>query len=183
MPILIATDVAGLSFYFLCFICRIKKWIYLARGLDIPSIKTVVNYDVARDIDTHTHRIGRTGRAGEKGTAYTLITPADKEFAPNLVRNLEHANQVVPNELLNLAMQVSWRKTVETEISKMNVCGFRIVILQLVELGMEVESIFHLELKYNENDPDLDRVVDRHHRYRKQQQLTHRTHSMMMDHQ
>ena len=35
-----------------------------ARGLDIPSIKTVVNYDVARDIQTHTHRIGRTGRAG-----------------------------------------------------------------------------------------------------------------------
>ena len=36
----------------------------LARGLDIPSIKTVINYDVARDITTHTHRIGRTGRAG-----------------------------------------------------------------------------------------------------------------------
>ena len=36
-----------------------------ARGLDIPSIKTVVNYDVARDIDTHTHRVGRTGRAGK----------------------------------------------------------------------------------------------------------------------
>ena len=36
----------------------------LARGLDIPSIRTVINYDVARDIDTHTHRIGRTGRAG-----------------------------------------------------------------------------------------------------------------------
>ena len=36
-----------------------------ARGLDIPHIRTVINYDVARDIDTHTHRIGRTGRAGE----------------------------------------------------------------------------------------------------------------------
>lgn len=81
--------------------------IYSARGLDIPSIRTVVNYDVARDIDTHTHRIGRTGRAGEKGTAYTLLTPADKEFAPNLVRNLENANQQVSAELLNMAMQVS----------------------------------------------------------------------------
>ena len=59
MPVLVATDVA-------------------ARGLDIPAIKTVVNYDVARDIDTHTHRIGRTGRAGEKGMAYTLMTPKDK---------------------------------------------------------------------------------------------------------
>jgi len=45
-----------------------------SRGLDIKSVKTVINYDVARDIDSHVHRIGRTGRAGEKGTAYTLIT-------------------------------------------------------------------------------------------------------------
>jgi len=42
-----------------------------ARGLDIPSIKTVVNYDVARDIDTHTHRVGRTGRAG---TVYKTLS-------------------------------------------------------------------------------------------------------------
>ncbi|TRY98960.1 hypothetical protein DNTS_001232 [Danionella cerebrum] len=65
LPVLVATDVA-------------------ARGLDIPSIRTVVNYDVARDIDTHTHRIGRTGRAGEKGVAYTLLTSKDTSFAGDL---------------------------------------------------------------------------------------------------
>jgi len=77
-----------------------------ARGLDIPHIRTVVNYDVARDIDTHTHRIGRTGRAGQKGTAYTLVSTKDKDFAGHLVRNLEQANQFVPQELLDIAMQV-----------------------------------------------------------------------------
>lgn len=77
-----------------------------ARGLDIPSIRTVVNYDVARDIDTHTHRIGRTGRAGEKGVAYTLLTSKDTTFAGDLVRNLEGANQAVSKELMDLAMQV-----------------------------------------------------------------------------
>ncbi|EFN83169.1 ATP-dependent RNA helicase DDX42 [Harpegnathos saltator] len=79
-----------------------------ARGLDIPHIKTVINYDVARDIDTHTHRIGRTGRAGEKGTAYTLVTEKDKEFSGHLVRNLEGANQEVPKSLMDLAMQSAW---------------------------------------------------------------------------
>ncbi|XP_024128538.1 ATP-dependent RNA helicase DDX42 isoform X1 [Oryzias melastigma] len=89
LPILVATDVA-------------------ARGLDIPSIRTVVNYDVARDIDTHTHRIGRTGRAGEKGVAYTLLTNKDTTFAGDLVRNLEGANQAVSKELMDLAMQNPW---------------------------------------------------------------------------
>lgn len=79
-----------------------------ARGLDISHIRTVVNYDIARDIDTHTHRIGRTGRAGEKGTAFTFVTPKDKEFAGHLVRNLEGANQEVPSDLMELAMQSSW---------------------------------------------------------------------------
>nr|XP_057904888.1 ATP-dependent RNA helicase DDX42 isoform X2 [Doryrhamphus excisus] len=89
LPILVATDVA-------------------ARGLDIPSIRTVVNYDVARDIDTHTHRIGRTGRAGEKGVAYTLLTGKDTSFAGDLVRNLEGANQGVSKELMDLALQNPW---------------------------------------------------------------------------
>ncbi|KAL7377879.1 hypothetical protein ABVT39_005646 [Epinephelus coioides] len=89
LPVLVATDVA-------------------ARGLDIPSIRTVVNYDVARDIDTHTHRIGRTGRAGEKGVAYTLLTSKDTTFAGDLVRNLEGANQAVSKELMDLAMQNPW---------------------------------------------------------------------------
>ncbi len=66
----------------------------LARGLDISAIKTVVNYDVARSIDTHVHRIGRTGRAGEKGMAYTLVSPKDVIFAGALVRNLVSINRL-----------------------------------------------------------------------------------------
>ncbi|KAM2008225.1 hypothetical protein ACFX1R_004066 [Malus domestica] len=46
-----------------------------ARGRDIKSIKSFVNFDIAKDMDMHVHRIGRTGRGGDKdGTAYTLIT-------------------------------------------------------------------------------------------------------------
>ncbi|XP_057474268.1 DEAD-box ATP-dependent RNA helicase 24-like isoform X1 [Actinidia eriantha] len=85
--VLIATDVA-------------------ARGLDIKSIKSVVNFDIARDMDMHVHRIGRTGRAGDKdGTAYTLITQKEARFAGELVNSLIAAGQNVSAELMDLAMK------------------------------------------------------------------------------
>ena len=58
VSVLVATDVA-------------------ARGLDIESLDAVINYHIARDVEVHLHRIGRTGRAGSTGTAYSLIS--DKE--------------------------------------------------------------------------------------------------------
>jgi ATP-dependent RNA helicase DDX42 len=88
-PILVATDVAS-------------------RGLDIRGIKNVINFDVARDIDSHVHRIGRTGRAGDKGHAYTLIDRSNRKdslFAGDLVRNLELSDQLVPQQLMDFAMQ------------------------------------------------------------------------------
>ncbi|XP_051181526.1 DEAD-box ATP-dependent RNA helicase 24 [Lolium perenne] len=77
-----------------------------ARGLDIKSIKTVVNFDIAKEMDMHIHRIGRTGRAGDKdGIAYTLITQKETRFAGELVHSLIAAGQDVPNELMDLAMK------------------------------------------------------------------------------
>jgi len=58
--ILVATDVA-------------------ARGLDIKELPAVINFELAFDHDIHIHRIGRTGRAGSKGLALSLTTPADAE--------------------------------------------------------------------------------------------------------
>lgn len=56
--ILVATDVA-------------------ARGIDIKKLSAVINFDLAFEPEVHIHRIGRTGRAGEKGLAFSLTTPAD----------------------------------------------------------------------------------------------------------
>ena len=58
VSVLVATDVA-------------------ARGLDIDKLDAVINYDLAHDPDTHVHRIGRTGRAGEQGLAASLFTDKD----------------------------------------------------------------------------------------------------------
>lgn len=48
-----------------------------ARGLDIKELPLVINFDLAFDLDVHIHRIGRTGRAGSKGLAISITTPAD----------------------------------------------------------------------------------------------------------
>ncbi|WP_126975743.1 DEAD/DEAH box helicase [Frigidibacter oleivorans] len=51
-----------------------------ARGLDIPAVSHVFNFDVPSHAEDYVHRIGRTGRAGRKGTAYTIATPADEKY-------------------------------------------------------------------------------------------------------
>jgi superfamily II DNA/RNA helicase len=48
-----------------------------ARGLDIPDVSHIFNYDVPHHADDYVHRIGRTGRAGKSGTAITIVTPID----------------------------------------------------------------------------------------------------------
>ena len=60
LTILVATDVA-------------------ARGIDVENLSHVINYNLPDDIETYTHRIGRTGRAGKTGKAISLITPAEQK--------------------------------------------------------------------------------------------------------
>src|SRR5829696_5626665 len=49
-----------------------------ARGLDIPAVSHIFNYDVPHHAEDYVHRIGRTGRAGRSGAAYTLVAPTDE---------------------------------------------------------------------------------------------------------
>jgi superfamily II DNA/RNA helicase len=50
-----------------------------ARGLDIPNVSHVFNFDVPVNAEDYVHRIGRTGRAGREGMTYMLVTPGDKK--------------------------------------------------------------------------------------------------------
>ena len=50
-----------------------------ARGLDIPDVSHVFNFDVPHHAEDYVHRIGRTGRAGKKGISYTIVTSEDSK--------------------------------------------------------------------------------------------------------
>ncbi|KAL0421327.1 UNVERIFIED_CONTAM: DEAD-box ATP-dependent RNA helicase 21 [Sesamum latifolium] len=78
--VLVATDVAG-------------------RGIDIPDVAHVINYDMPGNIEAYTHRIGRTGRAGKTGVATTFLTLHDTEVFYDLKQMLIQSNSPVPPEL------------------------------------------------------------------------------------
>jgi len=75
-PVMVATDVA-------------------ARGLDIPNVSLVINFDMPKQIDDYVHRIGRTGRAGRKGTAIAFVNERCT-YLPELGDLLKNAKQELP---------------------------------------------------------------------------------------
>lgn len=66
----------------------------VARGIDVDDIPLVINYDVPRDAEDYVHRIGRTARAENNGTAITLVSEQDKRFFQKIERFLhKHINR------------------------------------------------------------------------------------------
>lgn len=74
-----------------------------ARGLDIKDVKAVVNYDFPGNVEDYVHRIGRTGRAGAKGKAFTFIGQKDGRKAGELIKIMEEAGSEPSEELKRLA--------------------------------------------------------------------------------
>ena len=88
--VLIATDVAS-------------------RGLDISDVSTVINFDAAKNLDVHTHRVGRAGRLAKdsqehkEGSAYTLLTQKNADFANVLMNAFKREGRDITVELKGLA--------------------------------------------------------------------------------
>nr|POE71433.1 pre-mrna-processing atp-dependent rna helicase prp5 [Quercus suber] len=74
-----------------------------ARGLDVKQLKLVINFDPPSHREDYVHRCGRTGRAGNRGTAVTFITPEQDHYAPYLLASLIDSGQEIPEALQNLA--------------------------------------------------------------------------------
>jgi len=81
-----------------------------ARGLDIPNVLTVIQYDAPSHIDDYVHRIGRTGRCGNEGRAITFINEDNKPILIDLINTVREAGQDVPEWYVNMCGMVLQRE-------------------------------------------------------------------------
>ncbi|TPP47049.1 DEAD/DEAH box helicase family protein [Leishmania donovani] len=85
-------------------VCRVLVATDVAsRGLDIPNVAVVVQYDLPSNIDDYVHRIGRTGRAGKRGTAISFFNDKNRNIVDDLIPLLRETNQTVLPEVQALA--------------------------------------------------------------------------------
>ena len=93
-----------------------------ARGLDIPDVSHIINYDLPVDAESYVHRIGRTGRAGRGGEALTLVTPRER-------RQLQYIEQAIHRRLERL------RLPTPADIAARRRSAFRQDVLKILDDG------------------------------------------------
>lgn len=125
-----------------------------ARGLDVKQLKLVVNYDVPSHLEDYVHRAGRTGRAGQRGTCITFITPEQERYAKDIVAALRASKVDVPPELESMASQFKDKIAKGTE--KATRSGFGGRGLERLEIGrqklLQAEASIYIEDE--EADPE-----------------------------
>lgn len=102
-PVLVATSVA-------------------ARGLDVKQLMLVVNYDAPNHLEDYVHRAGRTGRAGNTGTAVTFLTEDQGRYSVDIAKALKQSGQTVPDDVQGLVD--SFLEKVRAGKEKTNASGF-----------------------------------------------------------
>lgn len=95
-----------------------------ARGLDVKNLGLVINFKCPNHLEDYVHRVGRTGRAGNKGVAYTFISPDEAHMAWDIMRALEISKQTIPPELKKL-VRCYKEKLDNGEAEKFRVNGYQ----------------------------------------------------------
>lgn len=112
-----------------------------ARGIDVDNLTHVFNYGVPRDNESYVHRIGRTGRAGTKGKAYTITSPKSAYLMKGIER---HINKYIPQDTLPSVAKLK-RNLVEKELEAAN---FILDAIKLKGDEFKTEESFNLMQKH-----------------------------------
>ena len=134
-PVMIATSVA-------------------ARGLDVKQLKLVVNFDAPNHLEDYVHRAGRTGRAGNIGTAVTFVTPDQEQYSVGISKALEQSGQSVPERLIE--MRKSFRDKVKSGKMK-DSSGFGGKGLERLDAEREAAKVRERKTHKTEGDDDEEK--------------------------
>lgn len=138
VPIMIATSVA-------------------ARGLDVKQLRLVVNFDAPNHLEDYVHRAGRTGRAGNTGTAVTFLTGEQEQFSVGIAKALEQSGQPVPERVNE--MRKSFREKVKSGKSK-DSSGFGGKGLERLDAEREATRMRERKSHKTDGDDEEDKEDD-----------------------
>ena len=116
-----------------------------ARGLDIPSVSHVYNFDVPTNAEDYVHRIGRTGRAGRNGKALMISTPRDEKNFNAIEKLIQIEIPKIENFSLNIKDEN--RKEIQKNVAKQNTKG------KPSAKDNKVSNRFSKSLATNQNEP------------------------------
>ena len=116
-----------------------------ARGLDIPSVSHVYNFDVPTNAEDYVHRIGRTGRAGRNGKALMISTPRDEKNFNAIEKLIQTEIPKIKNSSLNIKDEN--RKEIQENVAKQNTKG------KPSAKDNKVSNRFSKSLATNQNEP------------------------------
>jgi len=116
-----------------------------ARGLDIPSVSHVYNFDVPTNAEDYVHRIGRTGRAGRNGKALMISTPRDEKNFNAIEKLIQTEIPKIENSSLNIKDEN--RKGIQKNVAKQNTKG------KPSAKDNKVSNRFSKSLATNQNEP------------------------------
>lgn len=125
-----------------------------ARGLDVKQLKLVVNYECPNHMEDYVHRVGRTGRAGNKGTAYTFITPEQERYAMDIAKALKLSEQPVPPDLQKLVDD--FQEKVKTGKERISSSGFGGKGLERLDKDRDMVKKFQKKAYGGEDDEESE---------------------------
>jgi ATP-dependent RNA helicase DeaD len=143
LPILVATDV-------------------VARGVDIPDVSHVFNFDIPQDDEDYVHRIGRTGRAGRSGTAITLVTPKEMrrlQFIERYIKTSIPKAELPKLEEIRARRDEKFTKKLQELIIAADTANGESVVQQFLDAGYTIMDVASAAIQLARLD-ELERPID-----------------------
>lgn len=139
-----------------------------ARGIDVPRITHVVNYDIPYDNEAYVHRIGRTGRAGRSGKAILLVTPRERHLLRSIERSTGQAiteSRLPTSEELTSRRLSQFRESILETLEAQDLTEFKELVSKVqTEANVDAEEVAAALAYLAQSDKPLfvskDRLLD-----------------------